>query len=477
MKLNTVAEPTPMAAIIGRTIVGALGAASAYGAYHLSTKAAKPIETEITQQILLSPASKKATLAAVSIGALALAYRLLRKKTKEREYPITLSSMTTAESLVAGSIFSERPVPTFQGFVARKVIDSVKGETLEIVGCCVRTEYGIWVPLHVLGYDVEEMFLIGRKVIRAGKGGVEEVHIPTVSLKAYYNVIQEAEQFGSEIICIPLEMRDIQQLGLTVGRFTVLSERQLVTITGPGGKSSMGELRAATTIGALKYGGSTQAGFSGAPYVLNGRIVGIHLYGGAGGNGGQEIAYLNQLFKIMRGMQDESLSADSGAKIMEMAFKRNKDLSVEEHGDFFVYRDDTGHYHRVQKRTYYELQNKYNVQAFEDATDDEWSDNEYMGADPDEWDRYQKRGREESRRVVAEAKRPFLYQASKRFPQGRRIQSKGKSQRGTQKHIAFLEKRLEQLKSSQKLKQCPPPTQQVTEHLAPSTSNLVVEQK
>lgn len=455
-----------MAAIIGRGLVGLLGAASAYGVYQSAIKTIvdnPPMEREFLSTILFS-SGKKTALAATTIGALALTYCLIRgsKEPESPELPLKVSAIKLEESIIAGSELTERSPPNFQGFIARKTFDKIKGESLEVVGCCIRTQYGVWVPSHVLGHDYETMYVVGRKQQRLKKGGEVEFFTPTIPLKPYFSKISESEQFGAEIISLPLDAKDMSQLGLVVGKFAVLSGPQMATIVGPGGKSSMGEIRPGSVIGSIKYNGSTQAGFSGAPYVLNGRIVGIHLHGGPGGNGGQEIQYLNQLYKIAMNIVEESTNfLDSGAKIMELALKNKRALVAEEQGDYMVYRDDGGHYHRVTKQTYRELNDKYQPQQFQDEDWEDDSEASYYGGDPEEWDRYNQKGR-----YSEESKRPFLSRGSKSSPKGPRTQRGAKKPLPIEMRIRLLQQRLEKLQNSKKPSQCSPQTPQLP---APST--------
>lgn len=460
-----------MAVIVGRTVMGLLGSVGAYQLYETALQqlqeSPKPVQREFISSLLNISTKQKVALGMTTVGALALTYCLMRgkKSLPEPNIPLVVSTYKTEESLVAGSDFSERPTPNCQGYVARKV-QSVKGETFEIVGCCFRTTFGIWVPAHVLGPDYEQMYIIGRKQQRAVKGGGSEMYTPAIPLGPYFDRINESEQFGAEILSIPLDSKDMSQLGLTAAKFTVLGNKQMVTIVGPGNKSSMGELTSGAIMGSLRYYGSTQSGFSGAPYMLNGRVVGIHLHGGPGGNGGQEVMYLNQLYKIALNIVEESSNFfDSGAKVMEMAFKKQEEVQVEEQGDYMVYRDNGGHYHRVQKKTYYELRDRYSYQQFDDES--EFSDDaSYYGGDVQEYDRYHKRGQ-----YSEESKRPFLYPALKKSVRVRSTQQKVRSPKSIEKRIQWLNKSLEKLRSSANPKPCSPQTPVPKEHSTPSSSS------
>lgn len=475
-----------MAQFIARGVLGLVGSTGAYGAYlHFS----KPVEKQFVEEVLMTPVSKKAALAATTVGVLAMSYLLIRKarSKKPTEMPIKMSVKITEESVVEGSELTERITPGCQGFIAIKKAGK-EGEELEIVGCCFKTAYGIWVPSHVLGNEPEKTYIIGRRLTRSAKGGETEYYYPQVSLEKYFDAITDQVQFGAEMCCIPLDSRDSSVLGLSEAKMTVLGQKSMVTIVGPAGKSSMGELVPTSVMGMVRYYGTTLAGFSGAPYMLNGRVVGVHLHGGAGGNGGQEISYLNQLYKIERGISEESSfgSNDTGAKVMELAFKNNKKIQVEEQGDFVVFRDDTGHYHRCLKTTYQDYETRYKSSKYQDLDGEDWADDssedsaDYYRGDPEEYDRFHKRGKyEESRRYHPESKKPFLgkYPVSRKsappsatqpIKKSRTIKSKIAS---VEKHLKYLKNTLEKSQNGKKPEPCPPPTPVQPERSTVSSSS------
>lgn len=471
-----------MANILVRGFVTALGAAGSYTAFKELKPmfVTPPIPPTLMEIILYSPVSKKAALAATSVTALAMTYLLATRKAtvveeKEEvveELPVVTSVKITEESIIQGSTLSDRLVPGCQGFIAIKK-QSPSGPELEIVGCCFRTDYGLWVPSHVLGSEPEKLYVIGKKQSRAVKGGEMVFHVPQIPLQKYYSEITNQIQFGTEMVSIPMDQNDMSALGLSSAKMGNLPSKTMVTVVGPQGKSSMGELVPGSILGSVRYYGTTLAGFSGAPYMQNGRVVGVHLHGGAGGNGGQEIMYLNQLYKIERGIQDESMgSLDTGAKVMELAFKTKKELKFEAIGDFLVFRDDSGFYHRAKPETYAALSEKYNYQDLdsEDYSDDEAS---YYGGNPEDYDRYHKKGR-----FSDESKRPFLGKKKRPSrvlsepPTPSRIQRDPPKEKKRYPPLWMQLKNLsEELQNMKKQSSCPPPTPVQAERSIVSSSS------
>lgn len=426
-----------MAAQVGRVLITLAGAAGGYEAYQQFSafKAmSQPVQKDFIREVLHLPNSAKLALAATTVSALATLYLWKRQKPLQTcveetvDLPIKVPAVVS-ESLRSGSELTTRAPPTCQGFVATREIDENGQEQLVVGGCCIRTDYGIWVPSHVLGPKPETQYLIGRRLMRTNKKGEMESYYPQVSLAEYYSTITDSNTFGNEMVSIPLSQAHMSQLGLTVAKMTNLPAKALATIVGPEGKSSMGLIQTGVIFGTLQYEGSTLSGFSGAPYIVSGKVVGIHLHGGHGGNGGQEVFYLNQLYKIDRGIVDESFAGDdSGAKVMEMAFKNNRSLQIERQGDLVVYRDDTGHYHRAKFSTYETLRGKYQYQSFDDR---EYAESDYSGfsgqyedyahGNIQEFDDYQKeqrnkkaKGYHSENRKYEPGKTPFL--GVKKFP-------------------------------------------------------------
>lgn len=490
-----------MAANAGRVILGAVGAVATMELYNTSKNVINQLKSTVVeptivvkptrgfiQAVMDIPTSVKIAIPALTVGSLAVIYALRRKRKEvlPPNIPVTTNVNKAEESIVQGSEMSDRPIPSCQGMIARKVKKG-KEDVFEAVGCCVRTAYGIWVPAHVLGHDFENLYVLGKRMSRTMKDGGIEYYVPSIPLAPYYERIMDSNQFGAEMVNIVLTAGDYSSLGLTVAKMGNLAQKSLVTIVGPQGRSSMGDLTPGAILGSVKYTGSTMGGFSGAPYMCSSKVIGIHLHGGAGGNGGQEALYLNQMYKIENKIEDESVGAgmDTGAKVLSLAFRQKKDVKYEELDHYVVFRDDTGHYHRVMKETFYSQKEKYTNQDLDYDQDDYDSDEETRyGGDPDEWDRQWKKGKyaEQRRKALARGKRPlkerypavrdsvkyrpesktedsFLYQGSKKYrpdPNTRRAEKHAeKMQRSLERCMQFLE----QYRNGQTQSQCPPPTQ------------------
>lgn len=236
--------------------------------------------------------------------------------------------------------------------------------------------------------------------------------------------------------------------------------------------------------------------------MCSSKVIGIHLHGGAGGNGGQEALYLNQMFKIENKIEEESAGAgmDTGAKILSLAFRNKKEVKYEELDHYVVFRDDTGHYHRVLKDTFYNQKEKYNNQDLDYDQDEYDSDEETRyGGDPEEWDKFWKKGRyaEQRRRNLSRGKQPlkykyptvkdtvrykpesasFLFQDFKKYKPDPSTQRAQKLANQTQKSIKKCMEYLEQLRNGVNPPQCPPPTQPQAGPSTASPSNLGEGQK
>lgn len=331
---------------------------------------------------------------AAAAGIAAVVYIVKRKP---REVELVYVSELQEESKVIGSNFIDRPLPPCQAMIGFK-----EGDAVSVVGCGVRTEYGFWTPAHVLGSKYKDAVLV-----KNGQFEPISVHVKD----AIHN------QFGLEMVCIQFPDPVYSKLGISKASFTNLSaSKDLVTIVGPDGKSTMGELERTPghNFGSVKYAGSTTAGFSGAPYMKGNKVIAIHLHGGRH-NGGQEIMYLNQMYKLVYTPESDE---PTGAKIAKKVFAKNKRPEHQVHNDMVVFRDDTGHYHRVDLQTWQKCEEQAGTRPYADDPrdwnqeydDDDYSDvssqssNDRYRGNPDEWDQYHRRGRfeEESRAVFRE---------------------------------------------------------------------------
>lgn len=315
------------------------GAASIETVAHIARTFQKQQKPPLTKALLDKvPRERKFWAGVLGVVTCVAGFALYRKY-KNRPVKIRMAGQAVEESLVAGSTLVTRPIPSCQAAIGFKEPDGMK-----VVGCCIRTEFGLWVPLHVVSVGYENAYIIGRTGVVYPIG----------------EQISKALQhpFGLEMICLDLPSSWYSQLELKIAVFSPMATYDTVCITGPDGKSSMGRLQITDPnfyiMGKVEYHGSTTAGFSGAPYMRGPHVIGIHLHGGSGGNGGQEILYLNHMYKLeMQILPEASISSeDSGQKLLTRFMTRKDELLAHQVGDDVVLRDETGHYHRTKVDTY-----------------------------------------------------------------------------------------------------------------------------
>lgn len=262
--------------------------------------------------------TKVAGIAGLAVAGVATAaYALVRSREKK---PLILDDVLIPESIVDGSSITPRTPPNCQVTLA-----VARDNSLHAIGCGIRTEFGLWVPDHVIAGHTE-LYI----VTKAGYKRLSE------------DLVNSATRFGLEMLNIPVPPDMFSNLQVSVAKFgplRIAGDHALAV--GPDGKGSMGRLEPAEKfLGYLVYRGSTLAGFSGAPYMVNGRVVGIHIHGGPRGNGGQEALYLLSLFKIESRMKDES-----SEEWFEQYYRENHELDFTVVDGNVVARDETGHYH------------------------------------------------------------------------------------------------------------------------------------
>lgn len=342
-------------AIATTSVVAAAGA--------MGTMAVKMAKPKVAPKPSLKIDIKLAAGVAAVVGAAAVAIYI--RKRRPRLENVVYTADVKEESLVQGSQFSDRPIPPCQAMIGFRT-----GDSISVVGCGIRTEYGFWTPSHVVSSRYKEAMLV-----KNGKAKSLEPYIQ----KAVDN------PFGLEMICIKIPENVYSDLGISKAQFSNLQHKDMVTIVGPDGQSTMGEMSRTEgkNFGSVTYGGSTMAGFSGAPYMKGNRVVAIHLHGGKT-NGGQETLYLNQVYKVEYAPESMTPGEDTGEKIAKKAFKQNGVPEHEIYDQDVVFRDDTGHYHRLKLDTWNRLKSEYAVGRYED----DFNDKDYDTDSDDSYDRY-----------------------------------------------------------------------------------------
>nr|UGO57499.1 MAG: hypothetical protein 1 [Riboviria sp.] len=297
----------------------------------------KETATQQALRVLRESAKPVALGAGVCTLAAATACILLRKK----ESPKTLvfpgskfSDASTvdeveAESLCPGSPIATRAIPACQATIAMQ-----SGDNLIAVGSAIRTSTGLWVPSHVIEsatFGSSTAYIVGHS--KNGKN----------TRPLYQCEIEDAVNFGTEMLNIRISDNELSALALKVAQFTPLDKfGATATIAGPDSSGSMGLLKPdATEMGRVVYHGSTVKGYSGSAYMLNSRVAGIHLCGGKAGNAGQEALFLKACLSI----QDQDTTAESSEDFFRKWFDDNPDHEISYQADKAVVRDTSGHYH------------------------------------------------------------------------------------------------------------------------------------
>lgn len=300
-----------MLSVVTKVGMAALHASAAYLTYDaIATSMAKPI-------VELRPNySREAMTASGVLVATGLAYGLYRRRSKKALVVKKNKNMLTTESVRAESELDPRTMPSCQVIIAIK-----DGDVLTPIGCGIRTEYGIWTLDHIVA-GLDKIWLL--------KGSTQvEIDLKMIGLI----------EFGLESVCLKVDEGKMSQLGLAKAKFGPLpSAGKMVTIVGPYGKGSMSILKR-NTFGHVTYEGSTTAGFSGAPYMYNRTVIGMHSHGGKE-NGGMEILYLKAMYHL-----NENIVLENSEDFFKKFVEQEEDAYYEEVGDDIVVADQQGHYH------------------------------------------------------------------------------------------------------------------------------------
>lgn len=310
-------------------LVGATTTLLATGGYVGFRALKKPVEKGALQCIresadsalsYLGPRWKVWTAATIVAGGAIGAAIWRGRKSK---LPLMYTEDYVSETVIQGSAFTSRAPPRCQVGIA------VQGPGgLEVVGNGIRAQGGLWVPSHVIGCH-QEIFM----VTQAGQRRIPQP------------LIADAIDFGVEMKCVMIPDAWFSELQVRTAKFGILPDVGTVcTLTAYDGTSSMGDLRPSKgQFGMVKYEASSKGGHSGAAYMSNNQVVGIHLHGGARGNGGQEIMYLNSAWKIETDYVDED-SADFFNRFLN----QGQEFEYSEVRGKLIVRDTEGRYHVAQ---------------------------------------------------------------------------------------------------------------------------------
>nr|UGO57193.1 MAG: hypothetical protein 2 [Riboviria sp.] len=233
-----------------------------------------------------------------------------------------------AERSVPGSELINQSPPNFQASVLI-MADGIKRK----VGEAFRVPEGILTAKHNL---------IGADRVFLSAGGKE------------VEVKDEPKELDQDVVLIPYA--NLAALELGMAKLVKVSVRQQVMVNN-GTHVTWGEVHPATAVGYVNYTGSTLPGFSGAPYYIGKRVVGMHT--GAGVlNMGYDGAFLHAILTKSR-KESEGFSTDAQELYREMA-ERGQDLEYKVmSNDFYTVRVG-GVYKVYSEEEFDEAMSRYN---------------------------------------------------------------------------------------------------------------------
>lgn len=217
----------------------------------------------------------------------------LRSKLKEAQ--ISFLPETIPERVMAGSAFINAEQPPGQA----EIFVDMNGTGLSRNGQCFRVDDYLLTAMHVLT-------------------GAETVHVKTkhATVKVGLDKILD---LTNDVAALKLDQADMAKLGLKKLKLndTLIDQRTYANVHGLGRQSGGHIWRSKEASGEVLYGGSTLAGFSGAPYMFGpGLVVGMHIAGGTN-NIGIAAPYLDWYLKRKTTVKQE----DSPDWIIDQAVK------------------------------------------------------------------------------------------------------------------------------------------------------------
>lgn len=209
----------------------------------------------------------------------------LRRGYEEILEMVDLAAMTP-EKMAVGSTFVSGTNPKFQC----EVYVAVDGGNFTYAGQAFRVGDNLWTAWHVVS-EADEIKLVNPKIEKS----------LTLTRKDFNHVDGDVAiaKLGNSMSLLGLKSGKLA--GATIDK----GAAAFVEITA-GNKRSFGLLTPHKAFGFAIYSGSTVAGFSGAPYVVNNTICGMHL-GHQSVNLGYDAAYLKMLENSMNEATEDYL--------------------------------------------------------------------------------------------------------------------------------------------------------------------------
>lgn len=216
---------------------------------------------------------------------------------------------TTLESVRDGSEETALSTPKCQ-----VLIGQMRDGIFEAHGCGVRMQTFLVLPDHVYSYanaDTGRTFVMGRQ---KNSKGIE------ISNKDFITI-------DTDLIAVELSDTEWSTIGASVQAIChdIVESGSYSAIVGARGLGTLDVLRHDSRVfGRVVYNGTTRGGYSGAPYMVNNRIAGIHQSGGAV-NGGYSASYVWVTLNAMLNRKEED-TADWITKVL----KENRRIEVDD---------------------------------------------------------------------------------------------------------------------------------------------------
>ncbi|APG75776.1 hypothetical protein 1 [Hubei sobemo-like virus 35] len=201
-------------------------------------------------------ASKAYMMGVIGVMVLLRVWISLRQSLKEVSLRLRGVTRVQYEAMREGSAFEKAPIPACQ------------------VQIC---EAGLFVNSH-LGYGirVENCLVVPRHVLLAGKWPTNKliISVPLRPSMVLEGRMEESQKF--DLAYFFLGEAQWAALGAKKATLTASSLQGRASCAGYAGLSR-GDLKKTNSVGQYSYGGSTKAGYSGAAYVMQGQVAGIHI--------------------------------------------------------------------------------------------------------------------------------------------------------------------------------------------------------
>ncbi|APG75772.1 hypothetical protein 1 [Hubei sobemo-like virus 30] len=240
-------------------------------------------------------------IAACSVLTLWASYMIFRVMGRNGRRIVQRLRGIQNEAMIDGSAFHAGEIPKFQIGIARsKLFVDVH------VGFGIRSKNFLITPRHVLeGVDLKEVLLVG----------------PTG--KVIVSLCPQPSRLVSDLTYTYIESAIWTKLGARSANLNNTPITTMVECCGKDGKSN-GRIRKTNMFGLISYTGSTLPGMSGAAYVFNNQVQGIHKGAAGRYNLGVSSAVLAaELSKLCPPTADESLPAKDAEDYVEQFQQQN----------------------------------------------------------------------------------------------------------------------------------------------------------